>query len=107
MASSVNRVLGTACIVLGLALIGFGVFFGAFAWMNDGASAGLGVLLVPSGFGAAAIAIGLAFYYVARSHAARSKWRWWLQLLLPVLTTYLAFGVAATFSELVENMLRR
>lgn len=107
MASSVNRIVGTFFIVLGLALLGFGLIFGAFAWMNDGAAAGLGVLLVPSGFGTGAIIVGLSFYYVARAHVSRAKWRWWLQLLLPLFTLYLAFGLAAEFSELVDRLLRR
>ena len=107
MAASVNRVIGTSFIVLGCALIGFGLLFGAFAWMNDGAAAGLGVLLVPSGFGAAAMAIGFSFHFIARAHATNSKWRWWLQPLLPLLTIYLAFGLAAEFSVLVDRMLRR
>ena len=107
MASSVNRIVGTLFIVLSLALIGFGLVFGAFAWMNDGARAGLGVMLVPGGFAAAAGVIGFSFYYVARAHGSGSKWRWWLQLLLPLITFYLAFGLAAEFSQIVDNMLRR
>ena len=107
MASSVNRVVGTGFIVLGLGLIGFGVFVGAFGWMNDGAAAGLGLFLVPVGFGLAAIAIGVSFHVVARAHASASRWRWWLQPLLPLVTFFLAFGLAAEFSVLVDRLTRR
>lgn len=94
-------------MLLSLCLIGFGLVFGAFAWMNDGARAGLGVMLVPSGFGIAAAVIAACFFYVARAHAGGSRWRWWLQVLLPVFTLYLAFGLAAEFSEIVDDLLRR
>lgn len=102
-----NRLVATALVGLGLALIAVGVFFGVFGWMNSGAAAGLEALLVTAGFGAAAIAIGLSFFVVARSHAAAWRWRWWLQVLLPLVAIYLAFGLAAEFSVFVGNTLRR
>ncbi len=102
-----NRLVATALIGLGLALIAIGIFLGAFGWMNNGAAAGLELLLVTSGFGAAAIAIGFSFHVVARAHAAASRWRWWLQVVLPLLAIYLAVGLAAEFSIFVGNALRR
>lgn len=107
MAAAVNRVIGTALVGLGLVLIAVALFFGAFGWMNNGAAAGLGLFLVIAGFGGAAIAIGFAFHVVARFHAARSRWRWWLQVLVPLVITYLAFGLAAELSVIVDNMTRR
>lgn len=102
-----NRLVGTVLVGLGLALIAVGVFLGVFGWMNDGAAAGLELLLVTSGFGCAAIAIGVSFHVVARAHTAVWRWRWWLQVLLPLLAIYLAFGLAAEFSVFVGNALRR
>lgn len=93
-------------MVVGVCVIAFGVFFAAFGWMNDGAMAGLGLLLIPGGFGAAAIAVGASFLLVARLHASRSRWRWWSQVLVPLVTLYLAFGLAAEFSVLVDRYLR-
>lgn len=62
---------------------------------------------MPGLFAAAAIAIGASFFVVARLHAVNHRWRWWLQVLLPLGTAYLAFGLAATFSGVVERALRR
>lgn len=107
MTSTINLVVGVAFIVLGLSLFGFGVFFGFFGGLNDGAAVGVSLLLVPGGFAAAAVVIGLSFFVVARLHARSHRWRWWLQVLLPLATFYLAFGLAAMFSVVVERALRR
>lgn len=106
MIARINRIIGAIVIALGLGVIGFGVVFALFGWMNNGAAAGLGLLLVPGGFGAAAVAVGAAFYFVGRLHASNSRWRWWLQVLMPLMTAYVAFGLAAEFSVIVDRSLR-
>lgn len=101
-----NHFVGSALFVLGLIIAAAGCYLGIFAWMNDGAAAGLELMLVTGGFGLAAVVIGFSFRVIARAHADRSPRRWWLQVLLPIVTAWIAFGLAAELSSLVEDLAR-
>lgn len=98
-----NRWLGAGLIALGIALAGVGVFFGAFGWLNDGPVAGFKLLALCGAFGAALSITGAAFLYAGSAHARRHPRRWWIQLL-PVLVGYLAMGVAAEASSLLDRI---
>lgn len=105
-AVAANRLAANLFFGLGLIIAGVGVFFGIFAWMNDGAAAALQTVLVTAGFGLASVAIGFSFRAIARAHSARSSWRWWFQVLLPLLAAWIGFGLAAEFSGVVDDFVR-
>ena len=102
IAAAINRCIWYALFGIGLALVAFGVYFGAFAWANDGLIAGVGVFGTSAGFGCALVITGLAFRFVAEAHAKVQPRRWWLQLL-PLLVGYVAFGLAASMSSVLER----
>lgn len=105
IAAAFNRWIGYGLLALGAALVAFGVYMGLFAWANDGPRAGAGVFGVSAAFGSAVALTGLAFRFAAGMHAKAAPRRWWYQVL-PILAGYLAFGLAATASSMLERALR-
>lgn len=103
IAAAVNRWTAYALIGLGVGLIAFGVYLGGFAWANDGARAGVRLFGTSAAFGAGLAIAGLAFRYAAAAHARGERRRWWIQALA-VLIAYLAFGVAAWASSLLDRI---
>ena len=103
IAAAVNRMIWYGLLGIGLVLVAFGAYFGAFAWANDGLMAGVGVFGTSAGFGCALVITGLAFRFVAEAHAKVRPRRWWLQVL-PLLVGYVAFGLAAEMSSFLERM---
>jgi len=100
-----NRAVAVGVIGLGVAIGGFALFMGFFGWINSGAKAGLGILLVAGSFGLAFAAAGWCFLVIARAHAAGSPSRWWLQLILPM-AAWVFFGLAAMVTSLTERFIR-
>lgn len=100
-----NNVVAIGFIMLGLAIIGFAVFMGAFAWLNNGLAAGLGLLIVAGSLGAAFLVTGWCFVVIARAHANASRFRWWLQIGLPLISP-IFFGLAAELSSLADRLSR-
>jgi hypothetical protein len=103
IAAAVNRWLWYALLGIGLALVAFGVFFGLFAWANDGLVAGVRLFATSAGFGCALAITGLAFRFAAEMHSNARPRRWWFQVL-PLLVGYVAFGLAASMSSMLDKM---
>lgn len=105
IAAAVNRWFWYALLGIGLALVAFGIYFGLFAWANDGPAAGVGLFGVSAAFGCALAVTGLAFRFAAEAHSKLRPRRWWIQLLLlPLPVGYVAFGLAATMSSVLDRM---
>jgi hypothetical protein len=79
------------------------MFLGGFAWLNDGARAGLRLAGTAGAFAAGAALAGYAFRFAAAAHARGDGRRWWIQALV-VLAAYLAFGLAAWASSLLDRL---
>lgn len=92
-----------ALLGVGVALVAFGVYMGLFAWANDGLLAGARLFATSAGFGCALAVTGLSFRFVAAAHVKRQPRRWWFQLL-PLLAWYVAFGLAASLSSLLDRI---
>lgn len=105
IAAAFNRWIGYGLLAVGAALVAFGVYLGVFAWANDGPRAGAGVFGTSAAFGSALALTGLAFRFAAGMHAKAEPRRWWYQVL-PILVGYVAFGLAASSSSLLERALR-
>lgn len=100
-----NRLVAWVLTALGGIVVFVGMYLGIFGWLNDGAAAGLGILAVGGGFGAALVGAGYCFRLVARAHEGGSPRRWWLQVLMPM-AAYVFFGLAAMLTSVVEDLLR-
>lgn len=103
LVATLNRWIATAFFVLGFCFVGFGLYMGFFAWLNDGARAGLRLLLLTVAFGAGFAAAGLVFRFTAAAHARNDRRRWWIQVLA-VVVAYFAIGLAAWGSSLVDRI---
>lgn len=103
IAAAVNRWIGYALLGLGVALVAIGLYLGAFAWANDGLTAGVRVFGTSAVFGIALVITGLTFRIAADAHAKARPRRWWFQLL-PIIVGYVAFGLAATLSSVLDRM---
>lgn len=103
LVETLNRWIATALFVLGFCFVGFGLYLGFFAWINDGAKAGLRLLLLTLAFGAGFAAAGLVFRFTARAHARSDPRRWWIQVLA-VAVAYFAIGLAAWASSLLDRI---
>ncbi len=103
LAAAINRWISYVLLGIGVALIAFGVYFGLFAWANDGLVAGVRLFGTSAGFGAALAITGLAFRFAAVAHANRARRRWWIQVLVVVIA-YVAFGLAASLSSFLDRI---
>jgi hypothetical protein len=103
IAAAVNRWISYALLGLGVALIAFGVYFGLFAWANDGFIAGIKLFCMSAAFGAALAITGFAFRFAAAAHARSRPRRWWIQVLVVVIG-YVAFGLAAELSSFLDRI---
>lgn len=63
----------------------------------------LGIGLALAAFGRALAMTGLAFRFAAPAHSKAQPRRWWLQVL-PLLVGYIAFGLAASTSSVLDRM---
>lgn len=100
-----NRLIAWVLKALGGVVAFVGLYLGIFGWLNDGPAAGLGIIAVGGGFGAALVASGFCFHAVARAHDTGSPRRWWLQVLMPM-AAFTLFGLAAELTSFVEDLLR-
>lgn len=105
MIATLNRWIGVGLLVIGTAIALTGVVLGFFAWINDGATAGLRLVGVTTAFGSALAAGGGAFLWAAGAHARRHPRRWWTQAIAVVLA-YVAFGLAAELTSLLDRTTR-
>jgi hypothetical protein len=103
MLAALNRWLGAALIAVGMLIAAVGVFFGAFGWLNDGPRVGLQLLGVCGAFGAGLSIAGGAFLFAGAAHRRRDPRRWWIQLLA-VVVGYVAVGLAAEASSLLDRL---
>ena len=103
MLAMLNRWLGGALIALGIAVAVVGIFFGAFGWLNDGPVVGFKLLALCGAFGTAMAVAGMALRYAGAAHARRDPRRWGIQLLA-VVVAYLALGLAAEASSLLDRI---
>lgn len=103
MFAALNRGIAYVLIGLGIALIGVGVYLGFFAWLNDGVVAGVRLFGTTGAFGAGFALAGLGFRFAAAAHARGDRRRWWIQVLVVVLG-YVAFGLAATGTSLLDRI---
>jgi len=103
IAAALNRWVSYALLGIGAALVAFGIYLGLFAWANDGWLAGVRLFGTSAAFGCALALTGLAFRFVAAAHSKHERRRWWFQVL-PLLVGYVAFGLAATSSALLDRM---
>lgn len=99
----INRWLSYALFALGAALIAFGAYLGLFAWANDGPIAGVGLFGITAAFGGGLIITGAAFRFAAAAHARGGPRRWWIQVLVVVIG-YVAFGLAAWSTSLLDRL---
>jgi hypothetical protein len=99
----VNRWIWYALLGIGLALVTFGIYLGLFAWANDGLVAGVRLFGTSAAFGCALGMTGLAFRFAAEAHSKTKPRRWWIQVL-PLLVGYVAFGLAASTSSVLDRM---
>ena len=103
IAAVVNRWISYALLGVGAALVAFGLYLGVFAWANDGFVAGARLFGTSAAFGCALAISGLAFRFAAAAHARGERRRWWLQVV-PLLVGYVAFGLAASSSALLDRI---
>lgn len=103
IAAAVNRWIWYALLGIGLALVAFGIYLGLFAWANDGPAAGVRLFGTSAAFGGALAVTGLVFRFAAEAHSKVRERRWWIQLL-PLLVGYVAFGLAASTSSVLDRM---
>jgi hypothetical protein len=89
--------------LLGLGTAAVGAYLGIFAWLNDGARAGLKLILTTLLFGAGFAAGGIALRFAAAAHARNDPRRWWIQLLA-ILLAYVSFGLAAWTTSLLDRL---
>lgn len=105
MAATINRWISYVFLGIGAALIAFGAYLGLFAWANDGLIAGVRLFGTSAAFGGGLAITGAAFRFAAAAHARGGQRRWWIQLLV-VLIGYVAFGLAAWSSSLLDRVER-
>ena len=103
--ATLNRWISYALLGLAVALVAFGLYFGLFAWANDGLVAGIQIIGMCAGFGAWLAITGYAFRFAGAAHARRAPQRWWIQLLVLVIS-FVAFGLAAEFSSYLQRIKR-
>lgn len=103
IAEAANRWIGYALLGVGAALVGFGVYLGAFAWANDGLIAGVRLFGTSAAFGGGMAITGAAFRFAAAVHAKGGPRRWWIQVLV-VVVGYVAFGLAAWTSSFLDRI---
>jgi hypothetical protein len=106
MIATINRWLGTALLTVAACVAAVGVYLGGFAWLNDGLKAGARLFGTAAAFAFALAATGLALRFAAGAHARLDARRWWIQLGT-VLVAYLAFGLAAWTTSLLDRVGRR
>ena len=99
----INRWLGTSLLVLAACIGAVGVYLGGFAWLNDGLMAGLRLFGTAGAFACALAAIGLSLRLAAAAHARHHARRWWIQAAT-VLVAYLAIGLAASLTSLLDRI---
>ena len=102
MFATLNRWLAVACIGLAVCVGAFGVYIGGFAWLNDGAVAGLRLIGVSAAFALALVGMSIALKWAAAAHARGDSRRWLIQLAA-IVAAYIAFGLAATASSLLDR----
>lgn len=105
MLATLNRFIGNGLIAIGVLLAAFGVYFGGFAWLNSGAKAGIVLLGTAGAFSVGFALAGFAFRFAAAAHARRAPRRWWIQVAA-VLAAYVAFGLAAEATSLLDRLSR-
>ena len=103
MLATINRWLATALFVLGGCLGAVGVYLGGFAWLNDGFKAGVRLFATTAAFGLALAGAGFALRFAASAHARGDTYRWWIQFGA-LLAAYVAFGLAAWTTSLVDRI---
>ena len=103
MFATLNRWIAVACIGLAVCLVAFGVYLGGFAWFNDGPTAGLRLFGVSSAFALSLVGMSAAFRWAAAAHARGDERRWFIQVGA-IIASYIAFGLAATASSLLDRM---
>lgn len=97
-----NRVIAGLLYGASVVLVGSGLFFGLFGWLNDGWSAGMKIVLLTASFGAAFAGAGAAFRAAAAAFARRDRRRLWWQAGA-ILVSYVLFGLAATASSWLDR----
>lgn len=105
MLATLNRWIAVVLFVIALALLGFAVIFGFFAWINDGPIAGIGVFGTSAAFGAGLALAGVALRFAAAAHARRDPRRWWIQILA-IIVAYFVVGLAAWSTSLLDRLSR-
>ena len=103
IAATLNRWIAYAALGVSVALVAFGVYFGLFAWANDGFIAGMKLFGMCAGFGAWLAITGFAFRFAGAAHAKRAPRRWWIQLGV-FIVAFVAFGLAAELSSFLERI---
>jgi hypothetical protein len=106
MLAGLNRWIANALFAIGICLVGVGIYLGLFAWLNVGITAGLQLLGTAGAFGAGLSVAGLALRFASAAHARSDSRRWWIQVLA-VLVGYVAFGLAAEATSLLDRLGRR
>lgn len=97
-----NRAVAALLTGVGLFVAGVGLYLGFFAWLNSGMRAGVELFAVAVGVATGFVLSALAFRIIANAHAAKSRKRWWLQVLLPLAAWALFIVPVALISSLFD-----
>jgi hypothetical protein len=103
--ATLNRWIAAVLFAIAIALVGFAVIFGFFAWINDGPIAGLGVFGTSAAFAAGLALAGVMLRFAAAAHARRAPRRWWIQILA-IMAAYFILGLAAWSTSLIDRLSR-
>jgi mannose/cellobiose epimerase-like protein (N-acyl-D-glucosamine 2-epimerase family) len=106
MLATINRWLGTVLFILAACVGAVGVYLGGFAWLNDGLKAGVRLFGTAMAFALALAATGVVLRFAADAHGRGDARRWWIQFGT-LLVAYLAFGLAAWTTSLLDRVGRR
>jgi hypothetical protein len=106
MLAAINNWIATALLVFGLCVVGFGLLFGFFGWLNDGFVVGLKIFLIAAAFGGALLAGAFGFRWAGRAHTLGDAQRWWIQLSALGIASFASL-LAAYVTSLIDRVFPR